>query len=540
MDLMPIIGCALLGSGLVFLLIPMILRLAPLVGSNRGREFHHTHKTTVPRFGGVALAVAFVAVEVFIGMLFPHHRAQVFGRTAVITGSLLMFAIGFLDDLRPLGARKKLVGQILVALYVHYSGLGIELLTLPFSHQIIDLKGWGVVLTVLWLVGITNLINLIDGVDGLAGGISLMLMALLVYVGYQNGTFVLLTAGMSGALVGFLWFNFPPARIYLGDGGAYFVGFQIAIFSLVGSHKGSVFAALIAPLFVLALPIVDTSLAIARRGLRGLPLFRPDRRHIHHHLLATGMSRRKVVISFYAVTLVFLFLGFVAFWSQGKLVPVLLGVAALVLLLCAGKVSFAREWFAVGRTLGNSLAMRQEIQYALSLTSWLRHESDRCGSLEELFLDLVFAARRLGFTSVKVSLPDGERVWSEKAPCGGVRSFTQELHGGDGALELRGPGCLRPQICPRTQEGSLMQEWQVCPANVDCRLFEIMGELLAETWVGAATRCARDGRPLRFDAPLAAAVGAPRRRLTQPSLREPLVGAPLSQTRALGDDSAAA
>lgn len=140
----------------------------------------------------------------------------------------------------------------------------------------------------------------------------------MVLLPYQCASTVqLLATGMAGALLGFLKFNFPPAKIYLGDGGAYFLGFQIGIFSLVSSQKGSVVAALVAPMFVLGLPIVDIVLAILRRGLRGLPVFRPDRRHLHHHLLDMGFSRRKVVLCIYSVTLVFMVMGFVAFWSNG-------------------------------------------------------------------------------------------------------------------------------------------------------------------------------------------------------------------------------
>jgi len=290
--------------------------------------------------------------------------------------------------------------------------MGIEQFKIPFVERIIHLGGWGVLLTILWLVGMTNLINLIDGVDGLAGGICLMLMALLAYVGHQSGSFELLVAGMAGALLGFLWFNFPPARIYLGDGGAYFLGFQIGLFAIVSSHKGTVFAALAAPLFVLALPIVDTTLAIFRRGLRGLPIFRPDRRHLHHHLLNMGMSRRKVVLYFYAVTLIFLVMGFAAFWSRGHWIPVLLGLATLILLLCAGKLHFSRHWFAVGRVVGNSLEMRQEIHYALTLMHWLALEGGRCDSAEELWSDLVLAAQRLGYSSVKITWRMGREFGS--------------------------------------------------------------------------------------------------------------------------------
>src|SRR5205809_1102673 len=305
---------------------------------------------------------------------------------------LAMFGLGLWDDLRPIVAKRKLLGQVLIASIVCCFGIGIMSFKIPFSGQIISLGSWGVLLTILWLVSMTNLINLIDGVDGLAGGICLMLMALLAYVGHQNGNFELLASGMAGALLGFLWFNFPPARIYLGDGGAYFLGFQIGLLALLSSHKGTVAAALVAPLFVLALPIVDMLLVIMRRGLRGLPLFRPDRQHIHHRLLAMGFSRKKAVLSIYALTLVFLLMGFLAFVSEGQLIPGLLGITALILLLCAGKLTFSREWFAVGRVLGNSLEMRQEIQYALSLTNWLGLEGVRHGSLETLWPHLVFVA----------------------------------------------------------------------------------------------------------------------------------------------------
>lgn len=516
MELYPIIGCALLGAGTVALVIPLILRAAGRYGLNRTRDFHHMHKVQVPRTGGLALALAFIAVECFVAIIVPRHRLMIPGRTTVILSSLAMFAVGFWDDLQALGAKRKLLAQVLIAATVHYSGIGIDSLKLPFSGQIIELHGWGVILTVLWLVGITNLLNLIDGVDGLAGGIALMLMGLLVYVGHENGTFVFLTAGVTGSLVGFLYFNFPPARIYLGDGGAYLVGYQIAIFSLVGSHKGTVAAALIAPLFVLALPIVDTSLAIVRRGFRGLPLFRPDRRHIHHRLLATGFSKRKVVLSFYALTMAFLVMGFAAFWSGGQWVPVLLGASLLLLLVCAGRLSFTREWLAVGRNLGNSQTIRDEVQYALSLGSWLRHEGDRCASLEGLFQDLVFAGRRLGFTSIELQLADGKRSWSEPGSCSAA-GFHQEVSCGDfGLLTLKAPVCMnhgrqrghehRGCADRQAQEDNPCE----CAQQPDSRLCEIMAELLGESWVKAAGRC-RSPMPLRFGAPLQREGGRVRR-----------------------------
>src|SRR5206468_9154000 len=133
--------------------------------------------------------------------------------------------------------------------------------------------------------------------DGLAGGIALMMMGLLTFVRLDADPTlpIVCGAGMFGALLGFLRYNFPPAKIYMGDGGAYFLGFLIAILTLVHSQKGTIVAALIAPIFALALPIVDVSLAIIRRGLKGLPIFRPDKKHIHHRLLEVGFSRTRTV-----------------------------------------------------------------------------------------------------------------------------------------------------------------------------------------------------------------------------------------------------
>ena len=509
----PIIGCGLLGLGIVVLVIPAILEGSKWFKPIRPLDFHHTNKVPIPRYGGFALASAFIILECFIALFFPTHRANVPGRWSVILCSLAMFGLGFWDDVRPLGAKKKLVGQILIAAIVCWSGVGIEVIKVPFSSASMSLHGWGVLATIVWLVAITNLINLIDGVDGLAGGIALMLMGLLVYVGHNNGTFVLLPAGMVGALLGFLWFNFPPARIYLGDGGAYFLGFQIAIFSIVGSHKGSILGALLAPLFVLALPIVDTSMAILRRGLRGLPVFRPDRQHIHHRLLGRGMSRRKVVLLLYGLSLVFLSMGFAVFWTRDQLVPFFVGLAVLALLLGAGRLSFSREWLAVGRSLGNSVAMRQEIQYALCLTQWLAHEGERCSSLEELFQDLTFAARRLGFTGVQLTLADGQKSWAQPSRCEPSLHTRHSLQGGGcGVLEFKAPVCPLSQsaLKPSTDHSTACATG--CGSGIrDQQLFDIMAELLAESWQKATQKWKLDAQPLRFDLSLPAVTGVRRR-----------------------------
>ncbi|HOF70398.1 MAG TPA: MraY family glycosyltransferase [Verrucomicrobiota bacterium] len=509
MNYWPTISCALLGMGIVMGIVPLILRPTVLAKlSHRWRDLHHTHLKPIPRVGGLALAVAFLGVELLAMVMWPGQTQKLPVRWVVLLSSLAMFMLGFWDDLKPLGAKRKLLGQVLIATAVCAFGVEIQQFTVPFSATILPLGGWGTLLTIFWLVGMTNLINLIDGVDGLAAGICLMLMVLLAYVGHQGGSFGLLASGMAGALLAFLWFNFPPARIYLGDGGAYFLGFQIGLFAIVSSHKGTVFAALIAPLFALALPIVDTVLAILRRGLRGLPIFRPDRRHIHHHLLNMGLSRRKVVLSIYAVTLVFMLMGFVAFWSHGNLIPVLLGVATLILLICAGKLHFSRNWFAVGRVVGNSLEMRQEIQYALTLMHWLAFEGKRAHSVEELWMDLVFAAQRLGYNSVRMTLADGERAWQQADAASSTHRAVHTLQGGRfGTLELKAVVCLDAKYGAKSP---LKCGKRFCPCVSSAKVFEIVSELLAEGWVkGLSALKMNETAPARFDDQPAVAVNRP-------------------------------
>ncbi len=471
MNLVPIFVCTLLGLGISWALIPIILkRSVPPEGNDRAHTFHHTHKTPVSRFGGVALALAFVAVVLVALIWFPDSATSMRSRIVIVFGSLAMFLLGLRDDIRPLGARKKLAGQILIASAACALGVNVENFQNPFTHEVHALGWWGPVFTVFWLVALTNMINLIDGIDGLAAGVALMLMGLLAYVGLGSAVHfaVLCAAGTFGALLGFLRYNFPPARIYLGDGGAYFLGFLIAILALVNSHKGTVVAALVAPLFALALPIVDVCLAILRRGLKGLPIFRPDRRHIHHKILELGVSRRRAVLILYALSSVFLLMAFAAFLSQGRLVPILFGFMCLTLLLSAGSFSFSREWFSLGRVLENSREMRKETQYALALGRWLEMEAERGESPESLWEDFVFAARKLGFCSVRFGVANAERMWREDETV----SDAEVMHHAR-QIDSRDPMAL----CFCAKHTVMSQ-----------RVFEHLAELTAEFWHKAIVR----------------------------------------------------
>ena len=493
----PHLLCGALGLGITLALIPFLRRsTAALVVRAPGRTFHHTHISPISRFGGIALAAAFLAVTTVVFIWFPVEQELMLRRIVIACGSLAMFLLGLLDDIRPLGARKKLAGQVSIAFAVCAFGVSIEELQNPFTGEIYQLGYLGWVLTVIWLVALTNMMNLIDGIDGLAGGVAMMMMGLLVYVGTNGGSryAILIAAGMFGALLGFLRYNFPPAKIYMGDGGAYLLGFLIGVLTIVNSQKGTIMAALVAPLFALALPIVDVCIAILRRGLRGLPLFRPDRRHLHHKLMQIGLSRTRTVLILYGISSVFLLMAFGVFWSQGKWVPILFGFMCLTLLLSARTFNFSRDWFAVGRVLENSLELRKETHYALALGRWLELEAERSPAIENLWLDFTFVARKLGFSSVRLTLDDGVRAWvSPNLPMG--ENLLHESHDFSAG---------HATVLEFTADASVISD----------RLFDYLGELASEAWLKAASRWhAVNQLPVRFDArvenPPAPPKGAP-------------------------------
>jgi UDP-GlcNAc:undecaprenyl-phosphate/decaprenyl-phosphate GlcNAc-1-phosphate transferase len=466
-----VLACGILGLLAALACIPFLIIREGAASGKGQRAFHHTHRTPVSRFGGVALATAFAAVGLLILFVFPEAAASFENSLVVIMGGLAMFLLGLLDDIRPLGAKKKLVGQVLIASAVCWSGVQIKTFANPISGTIYDLGLLSGPITVFWLVALTNLINLIDGIDGLAGGISLMLMALLTYVGFGAGAGfgTLIAAGMCGALIAFLCFNFPPARIYMGDGGAYFLGFLIACLSIAHSNKGSIAAALIAPLFALALPILDVTLAIVRRGLKGLPVFRPDRKHLHHRLVELGFSRKRAVLTLYALSLIFLIIAFATFWSQGRGVPFFFGLACVVVLVAAGTFRFSRDWFQVGRVVGNSLEMRKETRYALTVTRWLEMEAERSSALSELWADYVFMMQKVGFTDVKLSQSAASTLFSTSS----AAPHPSGIH----------------RICIEVPLHNASAIEFVAPATAfQPKLFELLGELSAEAWVKAVRR----------------------------------------------------
>jgi UDP-GlcNAc:undecaprenyl-phosphate GlcNAc-1-phosphate transferase len=465
---MEVASCFVLGCVTTWALVPQILKWAPVLGgANSRREFHHGLALPVVRLGGAALGAAFVLVALAVHFFStPSCDPELL---AIVLGSIAMFSLGFFDDLRGLDARFKFAMQFVIASGVYFAGIKIDVLKNPFNDIDYTLGGFGFVITILWLVTLTNLINLIDGIDGLAAGICLMLMVLLANLGAggASGYSMLLSLGVAGALLGFLRYNYPPARIHMGDGGAYFLGFLIGTLSIVNSNKGTVAAALIAPAFALAVPIADVALAVLRRGLRGLPMFRPDQKHIHHHLIRLGFSRERTVLILYTVSSLCLLLAFEVFWLQGRFLPLFSGLLFLTLIASGHLSGFTKDWFSIGLQFAGSRALRKETRYALALSRCLEMEAERTHSMDQLWKDYQLIVSKLGFTRVMLVSPGGGLAWQSDNFMNEAHSLHQARH--------------------EIYNGTFI-EFSACESTHTEPLFRLLADLSAESWHKAVSR----------------------------------------------------
>ncbi|HLR59093.1 MAG TPA: MraY family glycosyltransferase [Pseudogracilibacillus sp.] len=262
-------------------------------------DFRKIHITPTPRLGGLAIYFGFL-----IGLLYLEPHAE--HMPAIILGSAIIVLTGALDDKYSIRAMVKLTGQTSGALVLVFSGLVIDRVTLPFFGMI-DLGFFGIILTILWIVGITNAINLIDGLDGLATGVSTIALLSMFVMAIMQGQVVAayLSIVLIGSNLGFLYHNFYPAKIYMGDTGSNLLGYMIAVISILGLFKNIAIFSFIIPIVILAVPIFDTLFAIVRRTLNKQKIMAPDNKHIHYQLLNVGFSHRQSVLIMYAFSLVF-------------------------------------------------------------------------------------------------------------------------------------------------------------------------------------------------------------------------------------------
>jgi UDP-GlcNAc:undecaprenyl-phosphate GlcNAc-1-phosphate transferase len=387
----------LVGSLISLLLTPLVIWLAKSGhGIDQPDDFRKKHDRGISRLGGIPLMAAYAFA---LGVVIATDSKRTEEWAAVLWCSMLIFLLGLWDDFRPLGAKIKLTGQILIALLAFSLGLTIDRFTHPSSGFTISLGTSSLFVTVFWLIAIPNIVNLIDGIDGLAGGLGVFLFLTLSVVGLFSGHKEVAWIGfaMAGALLGFLCFNLPPARIFLGDGGAYLIGFGIAAISLVSSNKGSIAAALLVVAVALGLPILDTTLAILRRAFNGFPLFRADDEHIHHRLIKLGFSRQRILLILYTACVALSIVGMSIFWSQGKTIPIVAGSLFLVAVLAVRFLGYIGRWTDLRTQAENSLSHRREVKYVVLIAQVAEIEAERCPDREAFWNFFEGLLSRAGF-----------------------------------------------------------------------------------------------------------------------------------------------
>jgi UDP-GlcNAc:undecaprenyl-phosphate GlcNAc-1-phosphate transferase len=268
---------------------------------------HKRHKQPTPVLGGAALFLSFWTALAVSFVFLPAEFEQLMGRIPyILAGSLIIFLVGLSDDLSPVSAWVKLVAQVAAGLVLFLGGLEIDPLTVPFAGSV-HLGSWSVLITVLWVVGLSNALNIIDGLDGLAAGVGLIAAISLIAIGsiFDDLQVAVLSLVVAGFLVPFLVYNRYPARIFLGDSGALQLGYYFAVISLLVPIRTYTAAALYVPLLCLGVPILEALISFWRRLVSGRNVFRADRRHIFHYLALAGLSPGRIVWLFYAVSVVF-------------------------------------------------------------------------------------------------------------------------------------------------------------------------------------------------------------------------------------------
>jgi UDP-GlcNAc:undecaprenyl-phosphate GlcNAc-1-phosphate transferase len=286
------------------ILTPFIIRLSHRRKWYDVPDKRKIHKGLIPRLGGVGMFASVVLTSVLVSLfLLMIERQNGFFELrylSVLAGIALIHYLGLFDDFHNLRALYKFLIQIMAAIVVSTSGFLINSISLPYLGTY-SLGFLAYPITVIWIVGIANSVNLVDGMDGLAGGIATFASLSMGIIAIIQGQFMtaLLALILFGSIVGFMIFNFPPARIFMGDSGSLFLGITLAVIPLMGISKTASFSTLIIPITLLTVPIIDMMAAIIRRIRKGRSIASPDKEHIHHKLLEMGLNERKILTFVY-------------------------------------------------------------------------------------------------------------------------------------------------------------------------------------------------------------------------------------------------
>lgn len=311
-DILPYFFAALTSIAINSIAIPLLLKVAHRYSWYDDVDHRTIHMGEIPRIGGIGIVFSFfstIVLYILINRIYlsPNSYFQpLFDYWPVLMGAVIINLLGLFDDFTNLRARYKLIIQLAAALLVVLSGKYFVSFYIPFLGYPIHLKFIAQAFTVLWIIGITNAINLIDGLDGLSGGTTAIILFFMglsaVYLG--DYTQALLLFILFGSVTGFIIFNFPPAKLFMGDSGSLFLGFFLSCMPLYSSNNDAYGFALILSISFLLIPILDTVAAIIRRKRRGIPFHSPDREHLHHKLLKLGLSTKQILAIIYTATLI--------------------------------------------------------------------------------------------------------------------------------------------------------------------------------------------------------------------------------------------
>ncbi len=301
MDIIKLILCFSVAFGVSLASTPFVKMLAYKIGAvDVPKDARRVHDHPIPRLGGLAIFYGFLISLLCFGVVDNQLKG-------ILIGSLIIVAVGIVDDVKQLGAKIKFAMQILCAVIVVLHGVTIKYISVPsfiVEGGILPLGFMSIPITIIWIVGVTNAVNLIDGLDGLAVGVSSIATFSLFFIAILTSEIqiAVITAALAGACLGFLPYNFNPAKIFMGDTGSTFLGFMLSVICIQGLFKGYVIISFIVPFLILGLPIFDTGFAIVRRIWNKKPIMAPDRGHLHHRLMDMGFSQKQTVAILYVIT----------------------------------------------------------------------------------------------------------------------------------------------------------------------------------------------------------------------------------------------
>lgn len=321
-----------------YVLTPTVKRLALRLGAIDNPDNRKVHVSPVPRMGGLAIYVGFlIAVLCSVTV-----TKEILG---LLLGGTFIVLLGVIDDIYQLSAKIKLSGQIFAALILVLFDIRIDWLTFPGGMEYFYMDNLAIPATIFWVVSMTNALNLIDGLDGLAAGVALIASLTVSIVAVESGSYIvaILTLALAGSTLAFIRYNFNPASIFMGDTGSMFLGYMLAAVSVLGVVKSATAVALLVPAIALGLPIIDTFLAIIRRYSNGKPIFKPDKGHLHHRLLAAGLSQKQAVLLMYGISLALSMSALLFTGSNHLLGLVVIGVIVAVVFVGAKKIGILND-----------------------------------------------------------------------------------------------------------------------------------------------------------------------------------------------------